>query len=104
MAAPISQGASPVCEIALADQGRSEVFDFAKAQGHQFGVKCVRFEITLERFSHRGDARGKLLLNGGVCVLAGARSRGIAIVEHDVRTPGRLAINPSVEKMACSVR
>jgi hypothetical protein len=91
-------------KITLSDQRRVKILNFAKTQGRQPGAEHVRFKMAPERLSHGGDARGKGLASGGVFVLVGAQSRGIAIVEHDVSTSRQLAMKPSVEKTGCSVR
>src|SRR5208283_3975187 len=87
VAAPVGQRASAVRKVALPDQSRAEIFDFAKAEGHELAVQRVRFKITLEGFSHGGDARSKRFLSRGVPVPVEGRSWGIAIIEHNVRAP-----------------
>ena len=84
MAAPVGQGAFPVCKVTLPDQGRPEIFDLAKTERRERGAERVRFKMTLESLTHGCDPRGKRLSHGIVAILVEARGRGIAVVEHNV--------------------
>src|SRR5580704_3321260 len=86
MAASVARGASPVCEVTLADQPWAEIFDFAKAQGRQFGAQRFRFKFAPEGLFQECDARGKRLSGLVVFILVRARGWGISVVEHDVRS------------------
>ncbi len=87
VAAPVARRVSAVRKVALPDQGRAEIFHFAKAKGHEFAVQRVRFKITLEGFSYGGDAGSKRFLSGGVSIPVETRSWGIAVIEHDLGAP-----------------
>lgn len=69
MSASVGHSSFPIGKVALANRDRAEIFNFTKAQGRQFAAKNVRFKIALKRLPYGGDARGQLLMSGGVFIL-----------------------------------